>query len=168
MLGACKQKKQTDDIITTKYVPKKPGAPIRMQKTTLTDNVSWGGQSYEVKIVREPADSLPMAKNEIGQQYVDNRIALTITRSGNTTPFFSRTFSRASFASYLTGDYSRNSLLANMRMRGVEASELTFTVAIAPPDATDDEFLPLKLSINRNGGIAIKVEDDMEMLAEPQ
>ena len=164
MLGACKEKKQTEEIIATKYVPKKPGAPISMQKKATTEQVSWGGQTYEVSISRTPADSLPMVANEIGQKFVDNRIALTIRRSDG-SEFFRRSFSKASFQSYLTPDYRRVGLLNDMRFKDANGAELNFIVSLAEPEATDDEFLPLLLSINRQGGIGIRVEDDLDMLA---
>lgn len=164
MLGACKEKKQTEEIIATKYVPKKPGAPISMQKKETTEKISWGGQTYEVSISRTPADSLPMVANEIGQKFVDNRIALTIRRSDG-SEFFRRSFSKASFQSYLTPDYRRVGLLNDMRFKDANGAELNFIVSLAEPEATDDEFLPLLLSINRQGGIGIRVEDDLDMLA---
>ena len=164
MLGACKEKKQTEEIIATKYVPKKPGAPIRMQKKETTEQISWGGQTYEISISRTPADSLPMVANEIGQKFVDNRIALTIRRSDG-SEFFRQSFSKASFQSYLTPDYRHVGLLSDMRFKEANGAELNFIVSLAEPEATDDEFLPLLLSINRQGGIGIRVEDDLDMLA---
>ena len=164
MLGACKEKKQTEEIITTKYVPKKPGAPIRMANKQDTEKVSWLGATYELMIKRTAVDSLPMVSNEIGQKYVDNRIGLTIRRADGSTAF-DRSFSKASFASYLTADYRRNGLLADMRFKEAANGELRFIVTIAEPEATEDEFLPLLLSVTRDGGIGIKVVDDMDFLA---
>ncbi|MBQ9667848.1 MAG: DUF4738 domain-containing protein [Prevotella sp.] len=163
MLGACKEKKQSEEIITTKYVPKKPGAPVSMPPKETAEQVSWAGKPYEVKISRAAVDSLPMVANEIGQKYVDNRITLTILR-GDGSVFFSKSFSKASFLSYLTADYRRDGLLTDMRFKDVKGSELNFIVTIAEPEATDDEFLPLALSVNRDGGIGIKVEDDLDFL----
>ena len=165
MLGACKEKKQTEEIITTKYVPKKPGAPISMQSKETVEHVSWAGKSYEVKVSRVPVDSLPMVVNEIGQKFVDNRISLTIQRSDGSV-FFNKSFSKASFLSYLTADYRKEGLLSDMRFKEVKGAELSFIVTIAEPEATDDEFLPLALSVNREGGIGIKVEDDLDFLVD--
>ena len=41
VFGACKEKKESTDIITTKYVPKKPQPPIAMPSETITKNVTW-------------------------------------------------------------------------------------------------------------------------------
>ena len=163
MLGACKEKKQTEEIITTKYVPKKPGAPIRMQDNKGTENVVWGGATYELTVSRNAVDSLPMVSNEIGQKYVDNRIRLTIRRKDGSV-FFDKSFTKSSFTSYLPADYRQMGLLTDMRFNKVNGGELAFVVTIAEPEATEDEFLPLELSVNRNGGIGIKVMDDMDLL----
>ena len=166
MLGACKEKKKTEEIIATKYVPKKPGSPIKMVSSVVADTIGWGGTDYEVVVSRMPVDSLPMAQNEIGQKYIDNRISLVICRLVDGHVVFGRSFTRASFASYLTGEYKTNSLLADMRLREVRPSEIDFSVVVAPPDATDDEFLPLKLTVTRDGRLFVKVEDDLEMLVD--
>ena len=69
------------------------------------------------------------------------------------------------FMSYLTNDYRRDGLLVDMRFKEVRGSELAFVVTIATPEATDDEFLPLELAVDKGGGISIKVDDDMDLLA---
>ena len=164
LLGACKEKKQTQEIIATKYVPKKPGPPIRMAAVVMADTVDWAGTVCEVVVSRRPVDSLPMAHNDIGQKYIDNRISLSVNRLSDGKVLYGKSFTKASFTSYVEGDYKRNALLTDMRLREVRQSEMDLMVTIAPPDATDDEFLPLRLTIGRDGGLSIRVEDDLEML----
>lgn len=160
MLGACKEKKKQEDIITTKYVPKRPQAPIAMNDEHLSDTVRWKNAVYYVKIDRTASDSLPMLSDEIGQKYKDNYVTLTVLRSDQSV-FFSKKFSKNNFVSYLNADYKRNGLLSSMRFNEVDDGELEFSVAIARPDALDDEYLPLELTINAQQGIAIKVDNDM-------
>jgi hypothetical protein len=160
MLAACKETKKSEDIITTKYVPKKPKAPIAMSEEHLVDNVQWMGSTYRVKVDRVPSDSLPMLSDEIGQKYIDNYITVSILRSDQSV-FFKRTFTKNSFASYLTADYKKTGLLSSIRFSEVDGKELEFSVIIAHPDALDDEYLPLEMSINNMQGIAIEVDNDM-------
>ena len=160
MLGACKEKKKQEDIITTKYVPKRPQAPIAMNDEHLSDTVRWKNSVYYVKIDRTASDSLPMLSDEIGQKYKDNYVTLTVLRSDQSV-FFHKKFSKSTFASYLNADYQRNGLLSSMRFNEVDNGELEFSVAIAHPDALDDEYLPLELTINAQQGMAIKVDNDM-------
>ena len=80
MLGGCKEKKQTGDIITTKYVPKKPQPPIAMPQDRQVLNVGWVGRNYEVAIVRTSVDSLPMVADDTGQKYIDNSVTISAKR----------------------------------------------------------------------------------------
>jgi len=162
-LGSCKEKQRSDDIITTKYVPKRPVEPIPMEPIQLNETVTWMGNEYNITILRHPADSLPMASNEIGQKYIDNRIRLTIRRPDGSA-LFDRTFTKASFTAYLPDELRRNSLLTDMRFKDTDGSKLEFVASIAEPEATEDEYLPLKLTVDRSGAIDITVEDDLDML----
>ena len=65
MLSACKEKKQSDDIITTKYVPKQLQDPIGMPADNQSQAVEWGGATYQVSVSRVAADSLPMVKEHL-------------------------------------------------------------------------------------------------------
>ena len=54
--GACKEKKESKDIITTKYVPKKPQAPIAMPVDTKTTHITWQDKPYTIQIDRVSDD----------------------------------------------------------------------------------------------------------------
>jgi len=152
---ACKEKKQADvDIITTKYVAQQPQAPIRQNVDTRVTGVEWLGRQYVVEIVRTPADSLPMVTDETGQKYLDNTIRLVVMRSDSTV-FFKKRFTKNSFASYLDNDFSRRGILDNMVFHKAEGALLKFAVVVSHPEA-DDEFIPLEMSLDRDGGLAIR------------
>jgi hypothetical protein len=159
MLGAaaCKEKKQSEDIITTKYEPEKPQAPIRMSVDKRQTDVQWLGRSYEVCVERVPVDSLPMVTDETGQKYHDNMVKLAVRRADSTV-FFQKTFVKGSFSSYLDDDYRHRGILENIVFHEVDDNELEFSVIISHPDA-DDEFIPLEMNINAQGGIQIKLGD---------
>ena len=156
MLGAtaCKEKKQSEDIIVTKYEPEKPKAPVKMRTDVRSTDITWQGRQYVVRIAREPADSLPMVTDEIGQKYVDNRVSMRISRSDSTV-FMQKTFTKASFASYLNDDFRNRGVLENIVFHEVDGKTLEFAVIITHPDA-DDEFIPLELSIDPMGGLTIE------------
>ena len=163
VLGACKEKKQSTDIITTKYVPKQPQDPIAMPADTQTKNIEWQGKPYTITIDRVPVDSLPQVKDENNQPYVDNRVKLTIMRADGSA-FFQRTFTKASFNTYIDDSFRKNGILAGFRYDEVENSGVEFSVVIALPDAVDDVFVPLELIVDRQGGVSISRDDDMDML----
>lgn len=163
MLAACKEKKQTSDIITTKYVPKQLQAPIAMPADEQANTVRWQDADYTVSVNRVPVDSLPMVKDEYGQQYIDNRIDVSIARQDGSV-FFHRSFTKNAFASYVDATFRKDGILAGIRYDEVEKGGIEFSVVIALPDAVDDVFVPLEMVVDRQGGISITRDDDMDML----
>ncbi|MBP5339165.1 MAG: DUF4738 domain-containing protein [Prevotella sp.] len=163
LLAGCKEKKQTEDIIATKYIPKKPLPPIAMQAEKQSQKVEWLGKKYVVDIVRTPVDSLPKVSDDTGQKYIDNSIRLAVKRDDGSV-FFEKTFVKGSFQSYVDESFRRNGQLASIRFDEAEGTELRFSVVIGLPDAIDDVFVPLLLTVNNQGGISIRQDDDMGML----
>jgi len=160
VLTACKEKKQTQEIIVPRQEVRKPGAPISMQVYKQSNDVKWNGKTYHIEIVRTPVDSLPMVKDEIGQKYVDNRIKLTISLQDSII-FYRKSFSKESFASYLDDDYYRNGILEAMIFEEVTDDKLSFAVSVAHPQA-DDEFIPLTMKLDRDKGLSIKRDNDID------
>lgn len=153
-INSCKEKKKSDDIIIAKYVPTELKAPIRMTTDTRHTNVEWLNRNYNVTTTRIAADSLPMLKDENGQEYVDNRVTVSVTRADGTN-MFNRTFTKESFTSYLDDNYRRNSLLENIVFHGEKDDLLKFGAVVSLP-GSDDEFIPLDMFIDRNGGLTIQ------------
>ena len=73
-VGACKEKKQTTDIITTKP---KAEAPKPVQEIGDYDQdvtVDWGGSNYTIRMQRVADRSLPIVDDGMGGRYYDNKI----------------------------------------------------------------------------------------------
>lgn len=161
LLVACKDKKPAQDtIITTRQEVRKPQAPIGMQDYRQETDATWMGRSYHIVVHRTAVDSLPMVQDEIGQKYVDNRVTVTIRRPDG-SEFFRRTFTKGAFLSYLDDDYRRNGILEAMIFEEVDDGCLQFAVSIAHPQS-EDEFIPLEMKINAEGGLAIKRDGDID------
>ncbi len=165
-LGACKEKKTTDDIIVSRQETPKPQAPIRMQEYRQATDVDWKGAKYHVEIVRTPVDSLPMVKDEIGQQYIDNRILVVVTRPDSTV-FFRKSFSKSSFAPYLDDDYRKTGILEAMIFEQVADGRLEFAVSVAHPQS-EDEFIPLTMKVEQDGSVTIKRDENMDTFGNEQ
>ena len=163
MLGACKEKKKTDDIITSKYVPKSLVDPIKMAENHQTESVVWQGNPYQIDILRMPVDSLPKVQDDNGQQYVDNLIDVKISRKDG-SQFFHKSFVKSSFMAHLDEPFRRNGQLVSIRYNEVDNSALEFSVVVGMPHAPDDLFVPLKMVIDRQGAIRVEKDDDMDML----
>ena len=153
-VSACKEKPKSDDIIVAKYVPETLKDPIKLPVDTRRSDVQWLGKNYVITIEREPADSLPMLTDETGQQYVDNRVRLTVSRDDNSV-FLRKTFTKESFASYIEADFRQKGILENIVFHETDNQQLKFGVVVSRPE-NDDLFIPLDMWIDRQGGLLIK------------
>ena len=164
-LGGCKEKKQSDDIITTKpeQETRKPSAPVRMQEYRNSVEVDWVGRKYTVEISRTPADSLPNVKDDGGQLFVDNVIAVRIVRS-NGSVFFSKKFTKLSFEGYLPEGYVKKGILEGMVFDKVDGSKLEFAASVCYPQT--DEYVPLEVGIDNFGNISIERDEELDTHSE--
>jgi len=151
---SCKEKKQNDDIIIAKYVPEKLKEPIRLSTDVRSSEVNWLGKKYTIEVQRVPADSLPKVKDENGQLYVDNRVTMKITRDDKSV-FLRRSFVKESFSTYVDHDFQKSGYLENIVFHSIDNNQLKFGVVITSA-GNEDEFVPLDMWIDRQGGIMIK------------
>ena len=110
LLASCGKKKQHDDIIVQNTEAPKPQAPIRMQDYRQTTDVQWLGKQYQIEVVRTASDSLAMVKDEVGQEFVDNRITLKVIRQDGSI-FCTKTFTKSAFTGCLDDDYRKTGIL---------------------------------------------------------
>ncbi len=159
LLTGCSQKKKSDDIIATKPEVVKPKAPIRMQEYRQTTDVVWLGKNYQVEVSRVADDSLSMVKDENGQKFVDNRITIKVMRSDGSV-FFSRTFTKAAFESYLNSDYSQTGILEGLVYDKAEGNNLFFAASVCHPQT--DEYIPFVVSLSNHGQVGICLDTDLD------
>ncbi len=159
VVAACSNKKKSNDIITTKYVKPKPQGPISLENTSVTKEFKWADRNYSCLVERTADDSLPMVKDEIGQQFVDNRIKVTITRADGST-FFQREFTKKDFDSQLDDDYRETGILEGLVFVGAEPNEVRFAASVSHPQT--DEYIPLVMSVNRTGSVSIARDTQMD------
>lgn len=151
---SCKEKKKSDDIIIDKYVTVELKDPIRLAPDERNTGVAWLDKEYSVNVSRTAVDSLPKLKDETGQLYVDNKVTITIRRNNGST-FWAKTFTKKTFSSYIDADFYENGYLENIVFQGIDDNKLKFGVAISRP-GSEDEFIPLDMWIDRNGGMVVK------------
>ena len=159
LLTGCSQKKKSDDIIATKPEVVKPQAPIRMQEYKQTTDVAWLGKNYQVEVHRVADDSLKMVKDENGQKFVDNRLSVKVMRSDGSV-FFSRSFTKAAFESYLNNDYRQTGVLEGLVYDKVEGNNLFFAASVSHPQT--DEYIPLVVSVSNFGEVGIRLDTDLD------
>lgn len=162
---ACKEKKQTDVIITTKPVPeaKKPTQKVGDYETTTP--VDWVGSTYQVLVERKADESLPLADDGQGNKYYDNRITLKIVRKDG-SEFFNRTFVKEDFSAYVDALYKKNSALLGIVLDRAEADYLVFAASVGSPDKMSDEYVPLVMKVSRFGDVKISKDTQLDTMSE--
>ena len=162
---ACKEKKQSDVIITTKPVPeaKKPTQKVGDYETTTP--VDWVGSTYQVLVERKADESLPLADDGQGNKYYDNRITVKIVRKDG-SEFFNRTFLKEDFSAYVDALYKKNSALLGIVLDRAEADYLVFAASVGSPDKMSDEYVPLVMKVSRFGDVKISKDTQLDTMSE--
>ncbi len=164
-LAGCSEKKKSDNIITRKEVKKQPSAPIRMQEYNQTTETNLGSTQLTCFIHRTPCDSLSQVKDETGQPYIDNTIALRITRADG-SQFFAKTFTKATFDKFLDDDYRRTGILEGLVFDRSEDGVLRFAASVSHPNT--DEYIPILVKIDRMGNIAMERDVNLDTASEEE
>lgn len=159
ILVACGEKKKSNDIITERVEQPKPQEPIRQQPYSGNKEFSWIGRTYHLSIDRQPSDSLPMVKDEIGQQFVDNIITLVVSRQDG-TKFYSHQFTKKDFDKYLDDDYRTTGILEGLVFDKADGDWLEFAASVSHPQT--DEYIPLIVRLSRMGELSIKRDAQMD------
>ena len=159
MVTSCGKKKQHDDIIVQDVEAPKPQGPIRMQDSRDVKDISWLGKQYQVEVARVASDSLPMVKDELGQQFVDNRIVLKVIRSDGSI-FCTKTFTKAAFSASLDDDYRKTGILEGFVFDRAEGNQLFFAASVSHPQT--DEYIPLVVTLSNFAEVGISRDDTIE------
>ena len=96
---------------------------------------------------------------ENGQKFVDNRISVKVARSDGSV-FFSRTFTKAAFESYLNNDYRQTGILEGLVYDKAEGNNLFFAASVSHPQT--DEYIPFVVSLSNLGDIGIRLDTDLD------
>lgn len=163
VLTGCKEKKQSVDIIAETVEAPKPSGPIRMQPYHGFHDVQWLGKNYKIEINRVPNDSLPMVKDETGQQFVDNRISLVVRRADGSVAI-QRAFTKANFEGYVDANYRKAGILEGFVFDKVDGNYLEFAASVSLPQT--DEYIPLAVKMDNYGNLSIKRDTEMDTNGE--
>ena len=159
LLTACKEKKQTEDIIAPKVEVAKPSGPVRMQPYNNTRDVQWLGKAYKVEVSRAANDSLPKVKDETGQTFVDNRIAVIVRRADGSVAI-SKTFTKAYFERFLDAQYRETGILEGLVFDKVDGNYLEFAASVCLPQT--DEYIPLEVKIDNFGNVSVERDSELD------
>ena len=124
-----------------------------------------GGSSAMVK--RSSDKELPVLQLDENTKYYDNRISVKVLRSDG-TEFFSRTFTKKDFTSYIDKHTQDMGALLGIVYVKAEGDYLYFAASVGSPDVTSDEYVPLVLKISRMGSISISKDEKLDTNASAE
>lgn len=159
LLTGCKEKKTHDDIIAPRVETPVPSGPERMADSRVDRDVQWLGKNYKVEVWRRADDSLRMVKDEYGQQFVDNRVTLTVKR-GDGSVAITKSFTKSAFDAYLDTKYRKEGIFDAFVFDGVEGQQLKFAASVSIPQS--DEYIPLEIKVDNFGSVSIKRDTEMD------
>lgn len=161
---ACTSKPQSNDIIAQKPIKAVPKPTQNMGDYSQNRSVDWLGSTYTVSMERKADKSLPLAVDESGNKYYDNRITLSISRSDG-SEFLKRTFTKADFTQYSGNDY-KNGALLGIVFDHADGNDLYFAASIGSPDKMSDNYVPLLLKVSNVGGITISKDTKLDTMSD--
>lgn len=162
--AACADKPKSNDIIAKKPVKAVPKPTQTMGDYSQNRSVEWLGSTYIVSVERKADTSLPLAVDESGNKYYDNRITVSILRSDG-SEFFKRTFTKANFDEYVGDDYKVGGLLGIV-FDHAEGESLCFAASVGSPDKMSDNYVPLVMKVSRVGGVAITKDTRLDTVSD--
>lgn len=165
LLSACGEKKKSDNIIAPRVVEAVPQEPVKMQEYTDERSVDWLGKNYHVAIHRHASDSLPMVKDETGQEFVDNVFSLAVSRADGSI-FFSRTFTKKDVVNYIDENYRKAGVFEGLVFDRVDGDYLILAASVGLPQT--DEYIPLVIRLSRMGQISIQRDTQMDTSSPSQ
>ncbi len=158
IISACKgedKPKTPEDIIIHKFEKPTLSPPIKMENQVTTSEFTFGGNQMKAVIERSASDSLPYVKDNIGQEFVDNVITLTITQADGSV-YLKRKFTKANFNNRISEEFRNNGILSGIAFGRANNDSVFFGASVSLPEL--DEQWPM-LIILTNGG-KIEIIDD--------
>lgn len=132
--------------------------PRRMELSDVTSRFRFQGKPCEAQVFRSPDETLPLVKDEQGNEFVDNRVTLRLTSDGRRLP--DRVFTKSSFSSVVDEGFLRHAILEGVVYDTVTAREVVFAASVSYPES--DLYVPIRLGISADGHVTMRAEDLLE------
>lgn len=136
-----------------------PDSIQRMQEMHFNDTLTWKSVFYHFDIHRTPDAQLPMVEDEHHIRYVDNHIALKISKGD--ANFFSKTFTKKDFQALLDNDFRTHGILEGLVFDCPTPEGLQFAASISDP-SQDDWYMPFLVVISKDGKVSIKKDTTLD------
>ncbi len=160
--AACSSKQKGGEADDGLHVVMKADVPPlsreRMPLSDVTSHVRFGGKEYEVCVFRSADETLPVVKDEAGQEFVDNCVRLRVSTGERIV--LNRTFTKDDFASFMDARFLKHSLLEGIVYDTVSARGLVFAASVSYPQS--DLYVPVRLVVSFDGKVSMERSDLLE------
>ncbi len=134
---------------------------------TRTSTVKQQGQTFYVEIRRYVDKQLPTVKDELGQDFYDNSVEVTIQHEG--TQFFRHTFSKEDFAEFLSEEERRTYVFLGMAYddRKAEGRDLCLAAQLGQPGTGEGPAFTIEIPID-GGAFSIVRDTQQETMKQEE
>ena len=122
-----------------------------MQQSSAKGDVTIGEAAFRYQIDRAPSSQLPKVKDEQGNIFVDNEIALNITRNGKTV--LTKRFTKRDFSSQVASSFLSKAIREGLVFDKVVNGKMRFAASVCHPQT--DLFVPLCVLVSTDGSVRI-------------
>lgn len=136
----------------------------RMQTSKAEMDIKFKGKEFHSIVTRTPDEDLPHVSNEMGDIYVDNKIALHLTRGGET--IVDKTFTKKDFSSVVEADFLEKSILEGIVYDKTTSSGIVYAASVCYPQT--DLYIPLSITISADGKMSIEKVDILDEIYKPE
>ena len=130
----------------------------RMQVSTVETRINFKDKEYRSVVSRMPDETLPHVTNDMGDIYVDNKITLKLTRSGETV--LNKKFTKADFASVVELDFLKKSILEGLVFDKTTSHGIVYAASVCYPQT--DLYVPLSIIVTPDGKMSIERVESLE------
>ena len=136
----------------------------RMQVSKADVDIKFKGKDYHSFISRTPDEDLPLVKDDRGNQFVDNKIQLRLTRGNE--QIFNMTFTKRNFASIVGEDFLAKSILEGMVYNKTTPQGIVYAASVCYPQT--DLYVPISITITADGKMTMAREELLEEIYDEE
>ena len=109
-------------------------------------------------------EDLPLVKDDRGNQFVDNKIQLRLTRGNE--QIFNMTFTKRNFASIVGEDFLAKSILEGMVYNKTTPQGIVYAASVCYPQT--DLYVPISITITADGKMTMAREELLEEIYDEE
>lgn len=157
--AACGDKKTQGEAATADSLAQTTAkdAPYEEPELKNTFTAKLAGKNFEITVVRRADKSLPVVTDELGKQFYDNRVDVTILSDGE--PFFERSYTKEAFADFLSSAEKQGTVLLGMAYDSEKSDASTLRLGAQIGQVGIEEGPAFSVEIPLDGGASSIVRD---------